>query len=32
MGVELAVEPVLEKGHHMKIKRKLLGGMDAWSL
>ena len=32
IGVEPAVEPVLGKGHRTKIKRKLHGGMDAWSL
>jgi hypothetical protein len=29
---EPVVEPVLGKGHRMKIKRKLHGGTDAWSL
>ena len=30
--VEPVVEPVFGKGHRMKIKRKLHGGEDAWSL
>ena len=30
--VKPIIEPVLGKGHRMKIKRKLHGGDDAWSL